>query len=90
MKKAVEMAMALGADGIRIQCSGRLGGSDIARREWQRKGRVPLHTLRENNGRLRLFRSPDALRQARREVLDLQKRRTRHRLTRISDLNSRI
>jgi small subunit ribosomal protein S3 len=48
MKKAVEMAMALGADGIRIQCSGRLGGSEIARREWQRKGSVPLHTLREN------------------------------------------
>jgi small subunit ribosomal protein S3 len=48
MKKAVEMAMALGAEGIRIQCSGRLGGTDIARREWQRKGRVPLHTLREN------------------------------------------
>jgi small subunit ribosomal protein S3 len=48
MKKAVEMAMTLGADGIRIQCSGRLGGADIARREWQRKGRVPLHTLREN------------------------------------------
>jgi len=48
MKKAVEMAMALGAEGIRIQSSGRLGGADIARREWQRKGRVPLHTLREN------------------------------------------
>jgi small subunit ribosomal protein S3 len=48
MKKAVEMAMALGAEGIRIQCSGRLGGADIARREWQRRGRVPLHTLREN------------------------------------------
>jgi small subunit ribosomal protein S3 len=48
MKKAVEMAMSLGIDGIRIQCSGRLGGADIARREWQRKGRVPLHTLREN------------------------------------------
>jgi small subunit ribosomal protein S3 len=48
MKKAVEMAMNLGAEGIRIQCSGRLGGADIARREWQRKGRVPLHTLREN------------------------------------------
>ena len=48
MKKTVEIAMALGAEGIRIQCSGRLGGSDIARREWQRKGRVPLHTLREN------------------------------------------
>jgi small subunit ribosomal protein S3 len=48
MKKAVEIAMTLGAEGIRIQCSGRLGGGDIARREWQRKGRVPLHTLREN------------------------------------------
>jgi small subunit ribosomal protein S3 len=48
MKKAVEMAMNLGAEGIRIQCSGRLGGAEIARREWQRKGRVPLHTLREN------------------------------------------
>jgi len=48
MKKAVEVAMTLGAQGIRIQCSGRLGGGDIARREWQRKGRVPLHSLREN------------------------------------------
>jgi small subunit ribosomal protein S3 len=48
MKKTLEIAMALGAEGIRIQCSGRLGGTDIARREWQRKGRVPLHTLREN------------------------------------------
>jgi small subunit ribosomal protein S3 len=48
MKKAVEAAMNLGAEGIRIQCSGRLGGADIARREWQRKGRVPLHTLREH------------------------------------------
>jgi small subunit ribosomal protein S3 len=36
MKKTIEIAMALGAEGIRIQCSGRLGGSDIARREWQR------------------------------------------------------
>jgi len=48
MKKSVEMAMTLGAEGIKIQCSGRLGGAEIARREWQRKGRVPLHTLREN------------------------------------------
>jgi small subunit ribosomal protein S3 len=47
MKKAVEIAMNLGVEGIRIQCSGRLGGADIARREWQRKGRVPLHTMRE-------------------------------------------
>jgi small subunit ribosomal protein S3 len=48
MKKAVQMAMSLGADGIKVQCSGRLGGADIARREWQRQGRIPLHTLREN------------------------------------------
>jgi small subunit ribosomal protein S3 len=38
--------MRMGAQGIRIQCSGRLGGSEIARREWYREGRVPLHTLR--------------------------------------------
>lgn len=48
MKKAVQMTMSLGADGIKIQCSGRLGGTDIARTEAQRQGRVPLHTLREN------------------------------------------
>lgn len=48
IKKAVQMAMSLGVDGIKIQCSGRLGGADIARREWQRQGRIPLHTLREN------------------------------------------
>lgn len=48
MKKAVETAMSLGAAGIRIQCSGRLGGTDIARSEKQLKGTVPLHTLRAN------------------------------------------
>jgi len=48
MKKAMQMAMSIGADGIKIQASGRLGGSEIARRELQRVGRVPLHTLREN------------------------------------------
>ena len=48
MKKTVQTTMALGADGIRIQCSGRLGGAEIARTEQQRAGRVPLHTLREN------------------------------------------
>lgn len=48
MKKAVQTAMTLGADGIKIQCSGRLGGAEIARTESQRAGRVPLHTLREN------------------------------------------
>ena len=46
MKEAVARAMRMGAQGIRIQCGGRLGGSEIARREWYREGRVPLHTLR--------------------------------------------
>src|SRR6266446_3702740 len=46
MKKAVTSALRLGADGIRIACAGRLGGGEIARREWYRDGRVPLHTLR--------------------------------------------
>ena len=46
MKRAVQSAMRLGADGIRINCTGRLGGAEIARQEWYREGRVPLHTLR--------------------------------------------
>src|SRR5438132_5945876 len=46
MKRAVQSAVRLGAQGIRINCSGRLGGAEIARMEWYREGRVPLHTLR--------------------------------------------
>lgn len=46
MRKAVASAMKSGALGIRIQCSGRLGGAEMGRREWYREGRVPLHTLR--------------------------------------------
>ncbi len=46
MKRAVQSAMRLGAEGIRINASGRLGGAEIARLEWYREGRVPLHTLR--------------------------------------------
>ncbi|MBK1666857.1 30S ribosomal protein S3 [Rhodovibrio sodomensis] len=46
MKRSVQSAMRLGAQGIRITCSGRLGGSEIARTEWYHEGRVPLHTLR--------------------------------------------
>ena len=46
MKRAVQSAMRLGALGIRVNCSGRLGGAEIARTEWYREGRVPLHTLR--------------------------------------------
>ncbi len=48
MKRAVQSAQRLGALGIRINCSGRLGGAEIARMEWYREGRVPLHTLRAN------------------------------------------
>ena len=46
MKRSVQSAMRLGAEGIRINCGGRLGGAEIARTEWYREGRVPLHTLR--------------------------------------------
>jgi len=46
MKKAVISTMKFGADGVRIQCAGRLGGSEMGRREWYHEGRVPLHTLR--------------------------------------------
>ncbi len=46
MKRAVQSALRMGAEGIRINCSGRLGGAEIARMEWYREGRVPLHTLR--------------------------------------------
>ncbi|MGE2827754.1 30S ribosomal protein S3, partial [Escherichia coli] len=46
MKRAVQNAMRIGAKGIKIQVSGRLGGAEIARTEWYREGRVPLHTLR--------------------------------------------
>ena len=48
MKRAVQSAMRMGAEGIRINCAGRLGGAEIARMQWYREGRVPLHTLRAN------------------------------------------
>ncbi|HFQ81342.1 MAG TPA: 30S ribosomal protein S3 [Desulfobacterales bacterium] len=46
MKKAVNMALKFGAKGIKVACSGRLGGAEMSRREWHHEGRVPLHTLR--------------------------------------------
>ncbi|HQO74011.1 MAG TPA: 30S ribosomal protein S3, partial [Candidatus Marinimicrobia bacterium] len=46
VKKAIQSTMRMGAEGIRVQCSGRLGGAEIARTETMREGRVPLHTLR--------------------------------------------
>ena len=48
MKRVVQGAMRMGAGGIRINCAGRLGGAEIARTQWYREGRVPLHTLRAN------------------------------------------
>ncbi len=48
MKRSMQSAMRFGALGIRVNCSGRLGGAEIARTEWYREGRVPLHTLRAN------------------------------------------
>ena len=48
MKRAVQSSMRMGAEGIRINCAGRLGGAEIARMQWYREGRVPLHTLRAN------------------------------------------
>lgn len=48
MKRAMQSALRLGAEGIRVNCSGRLGGAEIARMEWYREGRVPLHTLRSD------------------------------------------
>ncbi len=46
MKKALQITMEQGADGIRIRCAGRLGGAEISRAEWYREGKIPLHTLR--------------------------------------------
>ncbi|MBT4041718.1 MAG: 30S ribosomal protein S3 [Rhodospirillales bacterium] len=48
MKRVVQGAMRLGAEGIRLNCTGRLGGAEIARMQWYREGRVPLHTMRAN------------------------------------------
>jgi small subunit ribosomal protein S3 len=46
MKRGVSSAMRFGAQGVKVICGGRLGGAEMARREWYREGRVPLHTLR--------------------------------------------
>ncbi|MFV9876169.1 MAG: 30S ribosomal protein S3 [Rickettsiales endosymbiont of Dermacentor nuttalli] len=50
MKRAIQSCLKMGGKGIRINCSGRLGGAEIARMEWYREGRVPLHTLRADVG----------------------------------------
>jgi small subunit ribosomal protein S3 len=78
MKRAVQSAMRLGAEGIRINCSGRLGGAEIARMEWYREGRVPLHTLRADVD-YGVADRVHHLRHLRRQGLDLQGRDPRAR-----------
>ena len=73
MKKAVQTAMKFGAKGIRVACSGRLGGAEMARYEWYREGRVPLHTLRADID-YGFAEAHDHLRHDRRQGLDLQGR----------------
>ena len=84
MKRAVQNAMRMGALGIRINVGGRLGGAEIARTEWYREGRVPLHTLRADID-YALCRGEDRLRDHRDQGLDLQGRdhgaRSRRRAT---------
>ena len=73
MKRAVQTAMKAGAQGIRVQCGGRLGGAEMSRKEWYREGRVPLHTLRADID----YGNAEAahhVRSHRREGLDLQGR----------------
>jgi small subunit ribosomal protein S3 len=73
MKRAVQNAMRMGALGIRVNVSGRLGGAEIARTEWYREGRVPLHTLRADID-YALSEAEDALWDHRDQGLDLQGR----------------
>ena len=80
MKKAVQTTMSMGAEGIRIQCAGRLAGADIARTEQLREGRVPLHTLRENID-YGLCRGQHSLWHHWHQVLDLPKGRRQNLLT---------
>ena len=77
MKRAVQSAMRLGAQGIRINCGGRLGGAEIARSVWYREGRVPLHTLRAHvdYGQAAARTAYGVLQ----EGLDLQRRHSRAR-----------
>jgi small subunit ribosomal protein S3 len=78
MKRSMQSAMRLGAKGVRINVAGRLGGAEIARMEWYREGRVPLHTLRADVD-LRLHRGQDHLRHHRREGVGVQGRGPRAR-----------
>ena len=78
MKRSIQMAMEMGVLGIKVQASGRLGGSELARREWYKEGKVPLHTLRANV-QYGFCRGPYDGRQDWHQGLDLQERRSRGR-----------
>jgi small subunit ribosomal protein S3 len=78
MKRAMQNAMRLGAQGIKLMSSGRLNGIEIARCEWYREGRVPLHTLKADID-YGFLRSEDDLRDHRREMLGLPWRSTGQR-----------
>ena len=71
MKRAVQNAMRMGALGIRVNVAGRLGGAEIARTEWYREGRVPLHTLRADIDYANV-EATTALRHHRHQGVDLQ------------------
>ena len=73
MKRAMQNAMRLGAQGIKIMSAGRLNGIEIARTEWYREGRVPLHTLRADID-YGFSEAQDHLRRDRRQVLGVQGR----------------
>ena len=73
MKRAVQNAMRMGALGIRVNVAGRLGGAEIARTEWYREGRVPLHTLRADIDYAHV-EAHDRLWHHRDQGLDLQRR----------------
>jgi ribosomal protein S3 len=75
MKRAIQNAMRLGAQGIKIMCAGRLNGIEIARTEWYREGAVPLHTLRADID-YGVVRSDDDLRRHRYQGLGIQGRST--------------
>ena len=74
MKKALQTAKDFGAEGIKIRCAGRLGGAELARVETYHWGRVPLHTLRANID-YGFAEAAHPLREARHQVLDLQRRK---------------
>ena len=78
MRKGMQSAVRAGAKGIRVQCSGRLGGAEMSRSEFYREGRVPLHTLRANIDYG--FYEADHLRTSRRQGVDLQGRPDRARV----------